>query len=232
MPSPIPGGLKRIGTRLFLQIDGSGDLPVGNPGKPEAGSGTAPTGLRRSFERKRRRRVHHHDHHPARLRSIQQSRQSRGRDVPNRKQPVAMKFALLLCAAPLWAAPCQPVEGASILARDVARVVPAFAKADPSIALARAPIAGVQRIVTEPEMAVWARKLNIDPSAARVEVCFERAAAPLTAEDLLGAVLGSRPRKQSRNRRRRKDPRAKRKIEPHARRTLDHQGLCGWEHHL
>jgi flagella basal body P-ring formation protein FlgA len=83
------------------------------------------------------------------------------------------------------------VEGNSILARDVARVVRAFAAADPSIELAKAPVVGAQRIVTPQEMTVWSRKVGVD---ARMEACFELATSPLTEKELLPALKRVFPR--------------------------------------
>lgn len=98
-----------------------------------------------------------------------------------------MSVLLLLAALPLLGAACRPVEGDAILARDFAPQVPAFSALEPSTPILDAPFAGVERAVLPEELAKLAGKYRLDlrePSS----VCFELAASPLTAEDLIPAL--------------------------------------------
>jgi flagella basal body P-ring formation protein FlgA len=92
---------------------------------------------------------------------------------------------LLLWAAPTFASACQPVEGASILASDVAAKVPAFLALPSATAILAAPNASVQRVVSTEELLRIARKFSLTLESLSPAVCFELASAPLTADDLL-----------------------------------------------
>jgi flagella basal body P-ring formation protein FlgA len=105
-----------------------------------------------------------------------------------------MKLAFFVCTVAACAAPCQPVEGDSILARDVAQIVYAFAAANPSIELGIAPIVGSRRIVSAQELAAWARKAGIEGHEAHTEACFEQATSPLKADQLMPVLRKVFPR--------------------------------------
>jgi flagella basal body P-ring formation protein FlgA len=97
-----------------------------------------------------------------------------------------MKRLLLLgWAAPLLAGHCQGVEGETILARDVAAVVPAFSQLPPLSEVLAAPVAGVERVVAAPEVVRLLRKFQLELPEKTEAVCFERSAVPLTEEALL-----------------------------------------------
>jgi flagella basal body P-ring formation protein FlgA len=84
------------------------------------------------------------------------------------------------------------VEGASILARDIAREIPAFSNITPESEILAAPVAGVQRIVLGGELRQLARKFHMEPQVEEgglpSSVCFELATEPLTASMLFPAL--------------------------------------------
>jgi hypothetical protein len=53
----------------------------------------------------------------------------------------------MILALTLVSAACLAVSGANITARDIAKAVPAFTPADPSIAVGYAPAPGVERVI-------------------------------------------------------------------------------------
>lgn len=91
----------------------------------------------------------------------------------------------LACAIRLYASSCQPVEGASILARDMAQAIPAFSKMGPEQEMLAAPVAGVQRVVLSGELARLARKFQVNEAGLPASVCFEQATVLLTANQVL-----------------------------------------------
>lgn len=102
----------------------------------------------------------------------------------------------LALAVPSLAASCQPVEGMSILARDVALQVSAFSALPPETAILAAPFAGVQRVVSAEELSRLARKFSVTLEGSSPSLCFELAGAPLTADDLLPALKAAFPAKE------------------------------------
>ncbi len=98
------------------------------------------------------------------------------------------RLLLLSCVVRLSASSCQPVEGASILARDMAHVVPAFSKTASDSEMLVAPVAGARRVVPLGEMVRLARKFQVDEAGLPASVCFEQASEPLTASQLLPAL--------------------------------------------
>jgi flagella basal body P-ring formation protein FlgA len=106
------------------------------------------------------------------------------------------RLLFLLCAVRLLASSCQPVEGVSILARDIAREIPAFAKIAPESEILAAPVAGVQRIVLDGELRQLARKFYVDEEGLlSSSACFEQATEPLTTGMLLPALQAAFPSK-------------------------------------
>jgi flagella basal body P-ring formation protein FlgA len=103
----------------------------------------------------------------------------------------AAPFALLAWAVPTFAASCQPVEGASILARDFVPLIPAFTTLQPETAILDAPIAGVQRIVLAEDVLRLEHKFQLAPEGLATAVCFEQASFALAAEDLLAVLKGA-----------------------------------------
>jgi flagella basal body P-ring formation protein FlgA len=104
----------------------------------------------------------------------------------------------LVWAVPSLAASCQPVEGTSILARDVALQISAFSALPPETAILAAPFAGVQRVVSAEELSRLARKLGVALEGMPPSLCFELAGAPLTADDLLPAFKAAFPAREVR----------------------------------
>jgi flagella basal body P-ring formation protein FlgA len=102
------------------------------------------------------------------------------------------RLLFLVCAVRLFASSCQPVEGASILARDIARAIPAFSpafsKLDPETEILAGPVAGVQRIVLGGELLQLARKFHAEEEGLPSSACFEQATEPLTPSVLLPAL--------------------------------------------
>jgi len=98
------------------------------------------------------------------------------------------RLLFLLCAARVLASSCQPVEGASILARDIAGAVPAFSKIAPESEILAAPLAGVQRVVSSGELLRLARRFHVEEEGLPSSACFEQATEPLTNAMLLPAL--------------------------------------------
>lgn len=87
---------------------------------------------------------------------------------------------LLSLAMPAHAAgACLPLSGELVLARDVARAVPAFAAVAPELVLGSVPAAGVRRVYDAAELGRLARRYGValDPG---VETCFVRPVETLT----------------------------------------------------
>jgi flagella basal body P-ring formation protein FlgA len=98
------------------------------------------------------------------------------------------RLLLFACVVRLYASSCQLVEGASILARDMAQEAPAFLKIAPDAEILGAPVAGAQRVVLSAELLRVARKFQVDEASLPASVCFEQASGPLTASQLLPAL--------------------------------------------
>jgi flagella basal body P-ring formation protein FlgA len=88
----------------------------------------------------------------------------------------------------LLATACLSIAGPNITAGDLARVVPAFAGADPALAVGYAPAPGVQRIMHSPEVHQLLSKLNLTGEAPLDDICFARPVAPLTNDAVLEAM--------------------------------------------
>jgi len=98
-----------------------------------------------------------------------------------------MKWALLLSLAPAAFA-CQAVEGDHILGRDLAAANAVFGALDPDLEIGPTPLPGVPRLFHGAELARLGEAHGIALPALMGELCFERAAEPLTAERLLPAL--------------------------------------------
>lgn len=104
-----------------------------------------------------------------------------------------LRTALLFGAA--WAsagAECLPVSGERILARDLARAVPAFAGLAPDLVLGFAPAFAARRAYGFPELARLARRygLTVEPGA---EACFVRPVETLTGERVTSVLRAAMP---------------------------------------
>ena len=95
-------------------------------------------------------------------------------------------FIFILAISSAFA--CQAVEGDAILGKDVVAASPLFASLDPKIEIGPAPLAGVRRVLRADDLAKLASRNGISLNQEVAELCFERAAAPLTAEQLLPAL--------------------------------------------
>jgi flagella basal body P-ring formation protein FlgA len=95
-------------------------------------------------------------------------------------------ICLILAMAPAFA--CQVIDGDRIFGKDVAAASPRFAALDPHIEIGATPLAGVARVMHPEELARLARQLGIPLDSPASAICFERAAAPLTAETLLPII--------------------------------------------
>jgi flagella basal body P-ring formation protein FlgA len=96
-------------------------------------------------------------------------------------------FVLPFLSSLLGAATCVAVEGSEILAKDVAKIDPAFAAVNPDLPFSYAPVIGAQRIITPAELAHWALKAGIETKLAD-PACFERLAHNLSAADVRAAI--------------------------------------------
>jgi flagella basal body P-ring formation protein FlgA len=86
-----------------------------------------------------------------------------------------------------FAAECVPVAGGRILARDLARAMPAFAGLPPEMALGYAPAPGSRRVYSAAELRRLAEShgLTVDPG---VDACLVRPAGTLTRELVTAAM--------------------------------------------
>jgi flagella basal body P-ring formation protein FlgA len=104
-------------------------------------------------------------------------------------------MVFLLLVLPLVAdeaAPCVGVEHDQITAHDLASVSAAFARLDPEIPLAPAPLPGAHRVLRSFEIAALARNhsLEIDPP---MDVCFEWTMEPIDRARVLEAMQEALP---------------------------------------
>jgi hypothetical protein len=95
-----------------------------------------------------------------------------------------MRFALIALLAG-YAFACQTVDGDRILAKDLAAARPEFAALDPSLEIGLAPFARAVRSMRTAELSGLAAKHGLAVAGPIADVCFERAAEPLTAVRLL-----------------------------------------------
>src|SRR5438445_11846149 len=99
-----------------------------------------------------------------------------------------MKWILTLALSWTSAQACQAIHSPNILGKDVAAGNPAFARLDPAIVIAPTPLPGVRRIFHSAELNRIARANSIEPAAVLTDMCFERATATLTIEQLRPAL--------------------------------------------
>jgi flagella basal body P-ring formation protein FlgA len=85
-------------------------------------------------------------------------------------------FATLMAGA----AACHPVEADEIYGRNLAAAVPALAGLPPGIPVGHAPVPGMERVFTPPELRHLAREYGLDPSGFLANVCFIWPVEPLT----------------------------------------------------
>jgi flagella basal body P-ring formation protein FlgA len=85
---------------------------------------------------------------------------------------------------------CYPVQNDRIYARDVAAAVPAFSGIAADFVLGYAPAPGSRRVFKGAALQKLARNQDVALEAAP-DVCFERAMAEVTAEEILEAMRGS-----------------------------------------
>lgn len=103
------------------------------------------------------------------------------------------KLLLLLAVLAVPVRPeCLPVAGERILAGDMARAVPAFARIGPELVLAYAPAPGSRRTYGAAELARLARQygLAVDPGTG---ACFVRPMQTLTRERVAAALQSALP---------------------------------------
>jgi flagella basal body P-ring formation protein FlgA len=106
---------------------------------------------------------------------------------------VRLSMALIVAAAAARATPeapgpaCRALEGDSILARDLAEALPAFATVPPDTRIGYAPMPGVRRVYRAAELRRLAIRYNV-PLASASEICFERAMEALRPERVADAM--------------------------------------------
>ena len=93
---------------------------------------------------------------------------------------------MMVLMAAATAALCAAVGGERIVARDMARVWPAFAAVEGGTVLGYAPALGARRLFGPAELARLAARFGVAGEPSRV--CFERAAAPLDRQGVLAAM--------------------------------------------
>jgi flagella basal body P-ring formation protein FlgA len=94
----------------------------------------------------------------------------------------------MILALTLVSAACLAVSGANITARDIAKAVPAFTPADPSIAVGYAPAPGVERVIHPGELQQILTHLNFDGPAPPENICFARPVAVLSMAAVMAAM--------------------------------------------
>ncbi|HMF78529.1 MAG TPA: flagellar basal body P-ring formation chaperone FlgA [Bryobacteraceae bacterium] len=93
--------------------------------------------------------------------------------------PLFLFTMLLAGSAPPDA--CHQIEADAIYGRDLFAAVPALAGLPPDAQVGYAPLPGMQRVFTPPELRRVAREHGIDPGGFLNSVCFTWPVAPLTA---------------------------------------------------
>lgn len=96
-------------------------------------------------------------------------------------------LVLPVLSSVLSAASCITVEGNEIVAKDVAKVDPAFAALNPELPFSYAPVIGAQRIIPASDLARWATRAGIE-TASTSPACFERPAHNLSAAEVRTAI--------------------------------------------
>lgn len=94
---------------------------------------------------------------------------------------------LIISVAAAQAAPCAPIDGDKIRAKDLARVQPSFGQLDPEMVIALAPLPGTRRTITGRQLLALADSPG-KPEAVPSSLCFERALSPLTIEQIRAAM--------------------------------------------
>ncbi len=100
-------------------------------------------------------------------------------------------FLFFAALAPAGA-PCLPVSGPQILAGDMARLVPVFARIAADLPLGYAPAAGSRRTYASGELTRLARRygLTLEPGT---EACFVQPLETLTRERVIAALAAAMP---------------------------------------
>ncbi len=101
-------------------------------------------------------------------------------------------FVLPVLSNLLGAATCVAVEGSEILAKDVAKIDPAFTAVNRDLAFSYAPVIGAQRTITAAELSHWAAKAGVEIKPAS-SACFERLSHNLSAVDIRTAIQRTFP---------------------------------------
>ena len=107
---------------------------------------------------------------------------------------LVLLLALQLVAKP--AAPaCVQIEGDRILAKHAAELEPVFKTVSPEAVLSFGPSVGSKRIVSNRELERWAARfgLTLPIKTQNDEMCFERAAHPLSRGEVEAAIRRSLP---------------------------------------
>ena len=107
---------------------------------------------------------------------------------------LVLLLALQLVAKP--AAPaCVQIEGDRILAKHAAELEPVFKTVSPETVLSFGPSVGSKRIVSKRELERWAARfgLTLPIKIQNDEMCFERAAHPLSRGEIEAAIRRSLP---------------------------------------
>ena len=88
---------------------------------------------------------------------------------------------------------CLPIQDDKIYARDVAAAAPAFSNVAGDFMLGYAPVPGIRRTFKSDALAMIARNQGVAAEALEglTDVCFERAMAALSSEDILQAMRDS-----------------------------------------
>ncbi len=93
----------------------------------------------------------------------------------------------MFAAAMSLGASCLPVDGDHIFARDLARLIPEFARIPAGEAIALAPLPTVRRVMSGGELARVARKFGLE-IVAPVDVCFESPTEVLSSGKVLEQI--------------------------------------------
>ena len=104
--------------------------------------------------------------------------------------PLVFLFVGMMRLETSWASDCQPVEGARILARELAVAVPEFAALDPQLAVGFSPVPGSRRVMHASDVLSLARRYSIEVSAPK-NVCFEWPMRSLERAAVLEAMKAS-----------------------------------------
>ncbi len=100
-----------------------------------------------------------------------------------------MKYLLFFCPALLLGS-CLPVESDQVVARDLAKLVPAFAALPPDQPIIYAPMPGVRRMLGSGEIVRIARRSGLDVNTAP-DLCFEYATRSVSSREILEAIRAS-----------------------------------------